>query len=187
MHYSSLSDHQLLAVVVGKRRATAIYRGRLSELFAPPEGEVGNRRLLAARELVRRSLAEELRQSSILNRPEEVKDYLRLSVGDYEHEVFVVLFLDAQNRLIVSEELFRGTISQTSVYPREVVKRSLQVNAAAVIFAHNHPSGLAEPSQADEALTRALQSALALVDVKVLDHIVVASHSAVSFAERGLV
>ena len=105
---------------------------------------------------------------------------------DREHEVFVCVFLDSQNRVIACEELFRGTLAQTSVYPREVVKAALAHNAAAVIFAHNHPSGVAEPSRADELLTQALKQALALVDVKVLDHFVVAGAGAVSFAERGL-
>jgi DNA repair protein RadC len=103
-----------------------------------------------------------------------------------EHESFVVLFLDAQNRLIVSEELFRGTLTQTSVYPREIVKEALRKNAASVIFSHNHPSGVAEPSRADELLTNSLKQALALVDVKVLDHFIVAGAAILSFAERGL-
>ena len=115
-----------------------------------------------------------------------VRDYLRLHFAGQEHETFLVLFLDAQNGLIASEELFRGTLTQTSVYPREVVKRALRHNAGAVIFAHNHPSGVAEPSRADEALTQALKQALALVDVKVLDHFVVAGTCAIGFAERGL-
>ena len=102
------------------------------------------------------------------------------------HEVFVALFLDAQNRVIGIEELFRGTLTQTSVYPREVVKRALHHNAAALIFAHNHPSGVAEPSRADEALTQALKQALALIDVRVLDHFIVAGSGVLSFAERGL-
>ena len=119
--------------------------------------------------------------------PQAVRDYLRLSIATREHEVFVCLWLDAQHRLIESEELFRGTITQTSVYPREVVKGALKVNAAAVIFAHNHPSGIAEPSRADELLTRQLRDALDMVDVKVLDHFIVAGRDTLSFAERGLV
>jgi len=115
-----------------------------------------------------------------------VRDYLRLLLHDRGHEVFVCLFLDAQHRMIAGEELFRGTLAQTSVYPREVVKETLAHNAAAVVFAHNHPSGVAEPSRADELLTQALKQALALVDVKVLDHFVIAGSAAVSFAERGL-
>ena len=119
--------------------------------------------------------------------PQAVKDYLRLQIGVLEHEVFCVVFLDAQHRLIAVQEMFRGTVTQTSVYPREVVKESLALNAAAVILAHNHPSGAAEPSRADEFLTQTLKSALALVDVRVLDHLVVAGADTVSMAERGLV
>ena len=121
-----------------------------------------------------------------LTSPQAVRDYLRLRIADVEHEVFVVLFLDAQHRLIACEEMFRGTLSQTSVYPREVVKTALKHNAAAVIFAHNHPSGVAEPSRADELLTAALKQALALVDCKTLDHFVVGGDRTISFAERGL-
>lgn len=115
-----------------------------------------------------------------------MRDYLRIMLAQREHEVFMVLFLDAQNRVIAPEEMFRGTLTQTSVYPREVVKRALSLNAAAVILAHNHPSGVAEPSRADEFLTQSLRSALALVDIRVLDHIVIAGSNATSFAERGL-
>ena len=115
-----------------------------------------------------------------------MRDYLRLALGAREHEVFVALFLDAQHRVIAAEELFRGTLTQTSVYPREVVKAALRRNAAAVILAHNHPSGVAQPSQADELLTRSLIEALALIDVKVLDHFIVAGNQTLSFAERGL-
>jgi DNA repair protein RadC len=121
-----------------------------------------------------------------LSGPQAVRDYLRLRIANREHEVFVALFLDSQNRLIAAEELFRGTLAQTSVYPREVVKAALKHNAAAVIFAHNHPSGVAEPSRADELLTQALKQALALVDCRTLDHIVVAGEKTTSFAERGL-
>ena len=121
-----------------------------------------------------------------LNSPQAVRDYLRLRLSEREHELFVVLFLDAQHRLIVCDEMFQGTLTQTSVYPREVVKAALRHNAAAVIFAHNHPSGVAEPSRADELLTGALKSALELVDIRVLDHIVVASDKTASFAERGI-
>lgn len=119
--------------------------------------------------------------------PDSVADYLRLRIGGLEHEVFGVLWLDAQNRLIEAEELFRGTLTQTSVYPREVVKSALARNAGAAILYHNHPSGTAEPSRADELLTGTLKSALALVDVRVLDHFVVTPGQAVSFAERGLI
>jgi DNA repair protein RadC len=145
-----------------------------------------NQRLLAARELIKRSLAEGFRNADALTSPQSVREYLRISLMGRGHEVFMVLFLDAQHRLIEAEEMFRGTLTQTSVYPREVVKRSLYFNAAAVIFAHNHPSGIAQPSQADELLTRSLREALALVDIKVLDHFVIGGNAVMSFAERGL-
>jgi DNA repair protein RadC len=122
----------------------------------------------------------------LLSSPQAVHTYLRLRIASLGHEVFVVLFVDSQHRLIAAEEMFRGTLAQTSVYPREVVKAALKHNAAAVIFAHNHPSGVAEPSRADELLTGALKQALALVDCKVLDHFVVGGTQSISFAERGL-
>ncbi len=115
-----------------------------------------------------------------------MKDYLRLQLGARPHEVFAVRFVDAQHRLLAMEEMFRGTLTQTSVYPREVARRALELGAAAVVLAHNHPSGAAEPSRADEYLTQALKSALGLLDVRVLDHLVVGRDSVVSFAERGL-
>jgi DNA repair protein RadC len=142
--------------------------------------------IAAVLELARRALAQELAERPLLDATAKVKDYLRLQLAARPHEVFAVLFLDAQNRLIGFEEMFRGTLTQTSVYPREVVTRALERRAAAVILAHNHPSGAAEPSRADEYLTQMLKSALALVDVRVLDHLVVAHSSVVSFAERGL-
>jgi DNA repair protein RadC len=140
----------------------------------------------AAVELARRLAREDLRRGNALTSPEAVRDYLRLSLSALPHEAFMVLFLDSQHRLLAAEELFRGTLAQTSVYPREVVKCALGHNAAAVIFAHNHPSGVAEPSRADELLTQALKQALALVDIRTLDHFVVAGSQVVSFAERGL-
>lgn len=142
--------------------------------------------LAAVLELARRSLRQEFTQGTLFDSPGKVKDYLRMQLAGRGHEVFAVLFLDAQNRFIVLEEMFRGTLTQTSVYPREVVKRSLELQAAAVIFAHNHPSGAAEPSRADEFLTHTLKSALALIDVRVLDHLVVGQADVVSLAERGL-
>jgi len=119
--------------------------------------------------------------------PQSVKDYLTIKLAELEHEVFFTLWLDGQHRVIQFGSMFRGTLSQTSVYPREVVKEALRINAGAVIFAHNHPSGMPEPSRADEMLTKTLQEALALVDVKVLDHIIVGGTDTVSFAERGLI
>ena len=142
--------------------------------------------IAAVLELARRAIAQELAAQPVFDAPAKVKDYLRLQLGARPHEVFGVVFLDAQNRLLAFEDMFRGTLTQTSVYPREVVKRALELRAAAVILAHNHPSGAAEPSRADEYLTQTLKSALALVDVRVLDHLVVARASVVSFAERGL-
>jgi DNA repair protein RadC len=142
--------------------------------------------IAAILELARRSLAEELSSQPVFDAPAKVKDYLRLQLGKRAHEVFAVLFLDAQNHLLGLEEMFRGTLTQTSVYPREVVKRALELHAAAVILAHNHPSGAVESSHADEYLTQTLKSALHLVDVRVLDHLVVGQAEVMSFAERGL-
>jgi DNA repair protein RadC len=141
--------------------------------------------IAAVLEIARRSLHKELAQRPVFNAPESVKLYVRLQLGSLAHEVFAVLFLNAQHQLIVLEEMFRGTLTQTSVYPREVVRRALDLNASAVILAHNHPSGVAEPSPADELLTEHLRNALALVDVRVLDHLVVGASEVVSLAERG--
>ena len=139
--------------------------------------------LAAAHEI----LATHMRHGDALGSPGAVRDYLRLTLSGKDREVFVVVTLDAQNGVLGCEELFAGTLSQTSVYPREVVKLALRHNAAAVIFAHNHPSGIAEPSHADQLLTQSLKQALALVDIKVLDHFIVAAGSSLSFAERGLI
>jgi len=190
----SMSDAVLLSTLVGPRTAANLLKdasGSLSRVLSAdvaqqvPSSSVGAK-LMAARELVRRALAETMRERDVLAAPAAMRDYLRIMLAQREHEVFMVLFLDAQNRVIAPEEMFRGTLTQTSVYPREVVKRALSLNAAAVILAHNHPSGVAEPSRADEFLTQSLRSALALVDIRVLDHIVIAGSSATSFAERGL-
>jgi DNA repair protein RadC len=200
-----LSDAELVAIflrtgVRGKsavdiaREALARF-GSLSGLFAANAGAMtaiaglGTAKyaqLQAVLEMARRALREKLERGSALSSPQTVRDYLRLKLQDRPHEIFVGVFLDAQNRVLAVEELFRGTLTQTSVYPREVVKRALAHNAAALIFAHNHPSGVAEPSRSDEALTQALKQALALVDVKVLDHFVIGAGAAMSFAERGL-
>jgi len=142
--------------------------------------------LAAVIEMARRSMAQQLGQSPVFDSPQAVRQYVQLHLGGLGHEVFAVLFLDSQHRLLVMEPMFRGTLTQTSVYPREVVRRALACNAGAVILAHNHPSGAAEPSRADEFLTQALKSALALVDVRVLDHLVVGCGQVVSMAERGL-
>ncbi len=143
--------------------------------------------VVAVLELSRRALAQVLQEKALFDSPKAVREYLQLQLGAKQHEVFAVLFLDSQNRLIALEELFRGTLSQTSVYPREVVLRALHHHAAAVVLAHNHPSGTAQPSRADEALTQSLKAALALVDVRVLDHFIVTRDQATSMAEMGLV
>ena len=149
-------------------------------------GNAKRAELLAVLELARRAIGERLRERAALGSPDAVKQYLQLHLGQRTHKVFAVMFLDAQNRLIALEELFRGTLTQTSVYPREVAVRALHHHAAAVVLAHNHPSGAVQPSRADEALTQSLKAALALLDVRVLDHIIVAPGQALSFAERGL-
>lgn len=150
-------------------------------------GPARRAKLAAVLEIARRTLEVRLQRSATFDAPEAVKAYLQLHLAHLDHEAFAVLFLDAQHRLIRMETLFHGTLTQTSVYPREVVKHSIALGAAAVILAHNHPSGVAEPSRADELLTQRLVQALALVDVRVLDHIVVATGCSVSMAERGLI
>ena len=191
----AMSDADLLGMMVGSKAASRMLQdagGSISTLLneSIPSYDLqpkARTKLQVAKELVRRSLLETMRHRDVLSSPASVRDYLRMTLTGRDYEVFVVLFLDAQNRVIQPEEMFRGTLTQTSVYPREVVKRSLFNNAAALIFAHNHPSGVAEPSHADEVLTQALKQALALVDVKVLDHFVIAGSGLMSFAERGLV
>ncbi len=200
-----LSDAELLAIflrvgVVGMSAVDLARRllerfGSLNALFAATQADVAAvpglgpakyAQMQAVFELVRRALAEELRGRDALTSPVAVRNYLRLQLGGLGHEVFWALWLDAQHRLVASDSLFSGTLTQTSVYPREVVKCALARNAAAVIFAHNHPSGVAEPSPADRFLTDELRKALALVDVKVLDHFIVAgTQEPLSFAERG--
>jgi DNA repair protein RadC len=200
----SLSDAELIAVLLrtGVRGKSAVDLARemierfkgVNGLLAPGAdltavkglGNAKRAQLEAAIELARRSMQEELRGRAALTSPGAVRDYLRLSLAARDHEVFVCIWLDAQHKVLAVEEPFRGTLTQTSVYPREIVRAALRVNAAAVIFAHNHPSGVAQPSQADELLTRSLVDALALIEVKVLDHFVVAGAQAISFAERGL-
>jgi DNA repair protein RadC len=195
-----LTDAELVAVLLrtGVRGKTAVdlardllaRHGGIWGLFGVEDvkgiGRAKRAHLLAALELSRRILLEKGKSTSALTSPGSVRDYLRLSLAARAHEVFVCIWLDAQHRVLESQELFRGTLTQTSVYPREVVKAGLRANAAAVIFAHNHPSGAAQPSQADELLTRNLKEALALVEIKVLDHFIVAGSHAISFAERGL-
>jgi DNA repair protein RadC len=202
---AALSDAELLAIflrtgVVGKSavdlaRELLTQFGSLTQLFAASEadfcavhgmGQAKFVQLQAIKEMSLRGLKEELQRGDALNSPRVVRDYLQLLLGSRQQEIFLVLFLDTQHRVIASEELFQGTLSQTSVYPREVVKRALAHNAAAVILAHNHPSGVAEPSQSDQLLTESLKQALSLVDVRVLDHFVVGMGTTLSFAERGL-
>ncbi len=142
--------------------------------------------LAAVMEMARRALAQQVAQQPVFDAPQRVKDYVALKLGGRAQEVFALLFLDSQHRLLALDEMFSGTLTQTSVYPREVVKAALARNAAAVILAHNHPSGVAEPSRADEYLTAQLKAALALVDVRVLDHLIVGRGQVVSLAERGL-
>lgn len=158
-----------------------------ADLSAPPSPEsLLARRLSVARELLLRDLREQMHRGPVMTSPQILRDWLRLYCAGLEHEVFLVLYLDANHRLIEPQELFRGTLTQTSVYPRELVKGALARNAAALAVAHNHPSGQAEPSRADEFLTQTLKSTLSLVDVRVIDHFVVAGDQVVSFAERGL-
>jgi len=150
-------------------------------------GDAKYAQLQAVLELARRHLAESLMRGDALKNPAETRRYLTARLRDYPYEVFACLFLDTRHRVISYEELFRGTIDGASVHPREVVRRALQHNAAAVILAHNHPSGIAEPSNADRRITTRLQDALALIDIRVLDHIVIGDQRATSFAERGFI
>lgn len=150
-------------------------------------GKAKRSELVALMEVARRALAQQLAAAPVFDSPQRVKDFLGLHLGQRPQEVFTALFLDVQHRLLKQEDLFHGTLSQTSVYPREVARRALMLNAAAVVFAHNHPSGVAEPSRADEFLTQSLKTALALIDVRVLDHLIVGRGVVVSMAERGLV
>ncbi len=203
---AALSDAELLAIFLrtGVTGKSAVDLARdlltrfktLTHMFAASEkdfcdihgmGMAKYVQMQAVLEMSRRALSEEMRAGDALNSPRAVRDYLQLLLRGRAQEVFVVVFLDAQHHVITSEEMFQGTLTQTSVYPREVVKRALFHNAAAVILAHNHPSGVAEPSQSDRLLTDALKQALALVDVRVLDHFIVAGTACLSFAERGII
>jgi len=200
----ALSDAELLAIFLrtGIRGKTAVdlsndllegFSGLRRLLMADQQdfcehnglGPAKYAQLQAVLEMARRYLSAGLQRGDSLTSPQETRQYLSSQLRDYTHEVFAVLFLDQRHRVIQFEEMFRGTIDGASVYPREVVKKALEHNAAAVIFAHNHPSGVAEPSQSDERITQRLKDALALVDIRVLDHFVVGDE-VVSFAERGL-
>jgi DNA repair protein RadC len=203
----ALSDAELLAIYlrVGVRGKSAVdlarellqrFDGSLSRLAEGSLAEMAEvsgigmakaAQLKASFELARRALSQEMATRDNFASPSKVRDWLRLKLATRQKEVFMALWLDAQNRLIKADELFSGTLTTTSVYPREVVKNALTHNAAAVILAHNHPSGVAEPSRADEMLTKTLKEALAMVDVKLLDHFIVAGNATpLSFAERGL-
>jgi DNA repair protein RadC len=200
----ALSDVELLAILL---RTGMVGKNvfQLSEELLGPDGIAGllqataqslklvkglgpakQAELLAVFELARRALSQRLKEREAFQTPDAVKQYLQLQLAHKNHEVFAVLFLDNQNRMLAMEELFRGTLSQTSVYPREVVMRALHHQAAAVVLSHNHPSGSVQPSRADEHLTQTLKASLALVDVRVLDHIIVGQGQALSMAEQGL-
>jgi DNA repair protein RadC len=200
----ALSDIELLAILLRTGMAGKnVFQ--LSEELLGPDGIAGllqasvqslklvkglgpakQAELLAVFELARRALSQRLKEREAFHTPDAVKQYLQLQLAHKNHEVFAVLFLDNQNRMLAMEELFRGTLSQTSVYPREVVLRALHHQAAAVVLSHNHPSGSVQPSRADEHLTQTLKASLALVDVRVLDHIIVGQGQALSMAEQGL-
>jgi DNA repair protein RadC len=199
---AALSDADLLARLLGGRGANAVARallghyGGLRGLFRAPApsllvrrglGPAATGRLLAVPELARRCLDEELARGQAMESPDTTGDYLRFVLRDQPHEVFACLFLDTRHRVIAYEELFRGTIDGATVYPRVVAETALRHGAAAVIAAHNHPSGLAEPSLADQAITRRLKDALALLDIRLLDHFVVGDGAPVSMAARGMV
>jgi DNA repair protein RadC len=200
----ALSDVELLAILLRTGMAGKnVFQ--LSEELLGPDGIAGllnasvhslkmvkglgpakQAELLAVFEMARRALSQRLKEREAFHTPGAVKQYLQLQLAHKNHEVFAVLFLDSQNRMLAMEELFRGTLSQTSVYPREVVLRALHHQAAAVVLSHNHPSGSVQPSRADEHLTQTLKASLALVDVRVLDHIIVGQGQALSMAEQGL-
>jgi len=203
---STLSDTELLAIflrtgISGKSavdlaRELLLHFGSLTNVFAasqlnfcqlPGMGIAKYAQLQAILEMARRTLGEELKCGNAMNSPKLVRDFLRLSLANKQHEVFIGIFLDAKNHAIATEELFSGTLTQASVYPREIIKRALHHNAAAIIFAHNHPSGAAEPSHADKVLTQSLKQALSLIDVQVLDHFIVGNGTALSFSEHDLI
>ncbi|GAP38032.1 DNA repair protein RadC [Piscinibacter sakaiensis] len=203
---SALADAELVALLLRTGHAGRPVLGLAQDLLRATGGVAGllhagqdtlagikglgpakRAELAAVRELARRALAEPMTVRPVFQTPKDVKDYARLQLCGLGHEVFAVMFLDAQHRLVRWEEVFRGTLAQTAVYPRELVRRSLALGASAVVLLHNHPSGVAEPSIADGHLTRAISAALALVDVRVIDHLVVGSSEVVSFAERGLI
>ncbi len=182
----TLTDQELLTLIVGPKTATKIYSGRLTPLMLGENGLSPNPKLAASFELSRRLMKEALCRGPLLKSPQETSEFLIAHFLGRPSEAFVAIFLDNRHRVITVEEMFQGTISGAQVHPREVVRSALRCNAAACIFAHNHPSGVAEPSSCDKALTQSLITTLALVEVRVLDHIVVAGGITVSFAERGM-
>ncbi|SES72248.1 DNA replication and repair protein RadC [Nitrosomonas marina] len=201
----NLSDTELLAIFLrtGTTGKSAVelarnlinHFGSLGNLFSADKTTLCNfhgvgtakyAQLQAILEMSRRTLSERLERGHVMNTPQLVRDFLNLSLANKQHEIFMAIFLDAKHHMIATDELFTGTLTQASVYPREVVKRALYHNAAAIIFAHNHPSGSAEPSQADKTLTLTLKKALDLVDVKVLDHFIIGKNEVLSFAEQNL-
>lgn len=200
-YIKDMSNAQLLTILCGEAGAELAHHS-LVKLFgysAKPQQENFGRvmetrmpynahpQLEAAKELIARAMVEEMKDISVsFTNPEIVKNFVCTKIGSLENEVFWALWMDPLNRLICAEQLFNGSLTQTSVYPRPVVQRALQVNAAAVIFAHNHPSGGIEPSRADEMITQRLKASLDLVDVRVLDHFVVSGNQATSFAQKGL-
>jgi DNA repair protein RadC len=199
---TALTDSELVAILLKTGTAgqpatqladTLIDRaGGIAQLLAgdervPAEGYPLRPELGVVLELAKRATSQRLREREVFGSQDAVKNFLQLHLARQPHEVFAVLFLDAQNRLITMEEMFRGTLTQTSVYPREIVAAALEVGAAGVVLAHNHPSGTVQPSRADETLTQTVKAALALIDVRVLDHVIVAPGTALSMAEKGLV
>lgn len=194
MNPTTMSRAQLVRVLLGPTAeclapVPATHAGDTEADYNPSgqaKGVLLERRLLAAREILLRDLRKTLSTKAVFQSPQSLHEWLRLRCAHLEHEIFLVMYLTVQNQMIEIEEVFRGTLTQTSVYPREIVKGALMRNAAAVVLAHNHPSGSPQASRADECLTQTLRSALALVDVRVLDHFIVAGEHTVSFAERGL-
>lgn len=196
-HFKNMNNIELLALLIGKRNANSLKEKSLLEVFNFKNTELETvsdedtvcyqiyPALHAAKELLARCFLEKMELGEQMNSPETVKRFLCSRIGNIEHEVFWCLWLDAQNRLISAEQIFRGTLTQASVYPREIVKRALSLNAAAVILAHNHPSGAVTPSSADIHITQAIKSALLLIDTKVIDHLILAGTDHYSFAERG--
>jgi DNA repair protein RadC len=206
-----LTNYDLLSVLLGNQMSRSLMQDGLTPIFQVADGfiesssqshrgsgdkvdDVYDRaiqspfgKLAAAKILIQRLLAETMAAGTPITTPAMMKDYLKLALGNLEHEVFYAVWLNASNGVIQGEELFRGSVTQTSVYPREVVKRALQVNAVGVVFCHNHPSGVAEPSRPDKTLTKILIEALALVEVKVLDHIIVGRCEVRSMSEMGLI